>query len=199
MTSAKIKAKAIKDFLSVGSENLKYFQTALAKKCGMTERVSEAVVEFEVSPKELYESITLELARQYIEICRLLKNYGVMRTMQNSAKQQYYRRINMSRHLGYMDYALDVLQNGKDDQIFNEKLKEYNDYIESHIEREGFHKTFRTISKQELKEESKKSHSLTIEKMKERNINKYNEIGHFFFKQCTGKVHPFSEESNIEK
>lgn len=198
MTSERIKRKAVKYYLGAGAKYHKYFDTALAKKNGLSEAVIESMVDDEVDSLKLYDMINLEVAQQFIEIYRLLDNFQKLNVLRHDNRQPYYRQINVCKHIGYIEYALEILMKGKDTPLFNEKLKEYNDYIKEHIQIECFHKTFRTISKKEIKQEQKEKGFVRIHELKRRNLHKYDGIGQFFYELNSGREYPFARE-NTEK
>lgn len=152
-TEEKIRKKAEKIYFAADEQEQKMFNSRLFKKHGLAQVASGE--EEKKKAKEVIRTADIELAKQIIEIDRLYINVYRLYKLDRGRGVQYYQRINIYKHICNLEQAMAVLESGIDVPEFDEKLREYNDYIENHIVRGKNGKTFRTLSKTDLRKPPK--------------------------------------------
>ena len=120
------------------------YGTRLFRKYGLTR---------ESSPTKINK---IDLAKQILLIRKTANNILHMANLDIDRKVPYPAKINISRNLGYLADAAQVFEKGLDNEEFQKNLEEFNEYIDSHIFYQCGHKIFRTLNKDDVKNQQNK-------------------------------------------
>ncbi len=120
------------------------YGTSLFRKYGITR---------ESSPMKINQ---IDLAKQILLIRKTANNILRMANLDMDRKVPYPAKINISRNLGYLTDAAEVFKEGFDTEEFQKNLEEFNEYIDSHIFYQCGHKIFRTLNKDDVKNQPSK-------------------------------------------
>lgn len=95
------------------------------------------------------ESLALEYQKQVYEIERLNKNIKKLTNLLSSTKISSYTKNIVKQQIALLEKATKVYAEGKDNQEFDQRVSDINDFTSEHLVIRKGHKTFRIAKSRE--------------------------------------------------